>query len=69
MPLGAAVSGCWLDARARVDTGDLSLQQEGAATVAGLDLNEGPGVAERLAIGMMRGDEDCTRSRSTASSR
>jgi hypothetical protein len=69
MPLGAAVSGCWLDARARVDTGDLSLQQEGAATVAGLDRNEGPGGAERLAIGMMRGDEDCTRSRSTASSR
>jgi hypothetical protein len=60
MPRGAAVSGCWLDAGARVDKGGLSLQQEGAATVADLDLNEGPGVAGRLAIGMMRRDEDCT---------
>jgi hypothetical protein len=32
MPLGAAVSGCWLDAGARVDKDDL----------AGLDLKEGP---------------------------
>ena len=60
MPRGAAVSGCWLDAGARVDKGDLSLQQEGAATVSDLDLNEGPGVAERLGIGMIRRDEDCT---------
>jgi hypothetical protein len=41
MPLGAAVSGCWLDAGARVDKGDLCLQRDGAATAAGLDLNEG----------------------------
>jgi hypothetical protein len=44
---GAAVSGSWLAAGARVDKRNLFVQQEGAATVAGLDLNEGPGVAER----------------------
>jgi hypothetical protein len=33
MPLGATVSGCWLDSGARADKDDLLLQQEGAATI------------------------------------
>jgi hypothetical protein len=58
-PLVGSISVGWLDPVVRVNSGDLCFQQEGMATVVGLDLNEGLVVIERVTKSMVRRDEDC----------